>query len=321
MLCSGHERGRILFESVKNVLLRVPSVSDEIFVVDEPEFTLPVEVLTAYVIHWRAPTWCYETVSSLLRSHHVRLNVVVLDNSSDEMPYRDNRIEVVPLNENLGYTGAANIAIQRFVDGHERYLILCSHDLDVPPDALWRMTSVFRAEPSIKVLGLGHESESVPVRPGAILLKERYFVGGSCMVTEREAVIKIGLLPVGFGSYVEDVFWGFKCWDLGFRCAIMVDRTLRTRGSIESRSHRLVARNLVYLVQDRRGTSAAWSMRLVQATEGALHLARGCIRGPGKKECRSQGLQSIAGAWDSISRPKQRAAIPQLVAHRENESR
>ena len=120
-------------------------------------------------------------------------------------------------------------------------------------------------------------------------------------MTRREVALTASF-PAEFGSYVEDVWWCFACWDRGYRCAVVADRTMTSHGSISPNAHRMIVRNTVQIATLRRGRLAGWSMRALFVLEGMKDFVLSVfVRPAGRARRRTLGCQRIAGVWDSIS--------------------
>src|SRR5690349_11967720 len=91
-------------------------------------------LVDVYVVHWRAPEWCVSATASLLRSEGVRVRCHVLDNGStggaELAEALDSRVDLIALNENLGYTGAANEGFARALADPSRpdFIVIAAHD-------------------------------------------------------------------------------------------------------------------------------------------------------------------------------------------------
>jgi GT2 family glycosyltransferase len=109
-----------------------------------PEDTLPV-----YVIHWNAPEWCASACSSIRRSS-VAVALTVIDNASPQR-FTSSETRVLVERANLGYSGAANVALREWLAGPAEWCVIAAHDLHVEPDTFAQMLNA--ATPEVGVLG------------------------------------------------------------------------------------------------------------------------------------------------------------------------
>src|SRR5581483_1828767 len=97
--------------------------------------------------------------ASVLASTDVDVRLHVIDNGgtggADLAARLDPRVEVVAAPVNLGYTGAANVALARALNAAEpaEFIVIASHDLLVEPGTLRELGAVARDHPTAGVLG------------------------------------------------------------------------------------------------------------------------------------------------------------------------
>ena len=107
--------------------------------------------LTVVVVHRRRPDAAIRTVHALQRQcDHLR--VVIVDNAS---PAEDrgqlatlDDVEIVELEENIGFGPAANVGLRRWLaDGEGAWCLVCPHDATVEPGCLDLLVSAIVSQP------------------------------------------------------------------------------------------------------------------------------------------------------------------------------
>jgi len=168
------------------------------------------------------------TESVLSRSHYPDLQVVVVDNGSDDgspaylrgLTEADERVVVILEPENLGFAAGNNRGIQR-ADGE--ILILLNNDTQVFDGWLHRIVGHFAADPGLGLLGpvtdnIGNEAriripnsadlaavarDRAAAHHGQRLLTET--LAFFCVAIPRAVINEVGLLDEGFGlGFFED---------------------------------------------------------------------------------------------------------------------
>lgn len=237
----------------------------------------PVYPIPAYLVHWDAPEWCASAATSILGSRGVVVELTVVDNGQrsgapvgDLLPAG---VRVLPLASNRGYSGGANAALddwrRRHPDGD--LCLLGSHDLHVEPDALLRLVERALAEPDIGLLAPaltkpvarsggvwdGRRGAQVRLVPDGPDLIERDWVSGSCILVRRACADQVGPFDERFGSYVEDVDYGLRAGDLGWRVAVLTSAEVWGLGSSSDESVTFIAANTILLGAKRGGWRGA----------------------------------------------------------------
>jgi hypothetical protein len=203
--------------------------------------------LPVYVIHYRAPLWCQQTVDSL-RASTIDVDVTVVDNgglgSFDP-------VRVLRPPRNLGFSGGANVALASWLfDTDAEWCLVTSHDLSIEPDCLEKLLEIGARHPAVGLLApnLGtaggrdlldkHEARlharrtrDVPERLPITGATRCSWVSGSCMLIRRPLVDDIGPFDERYGSYAEDVDFGFRANRAGWDVALVGDAHATTFGT------------------------------------------------------------------------------------------
>lgn len=249
-------------------------------------------VLPVYLIHWDAPEWCASAAASVMGSAGVTIDLSVVDNGQTGGPSLADclpqGVRVLAMPGNRGYTGGANAALadwrERFPEGE--FCVLGSHDLHVAVDTLAHLVSVARANPDCGISAPALESPSATsggiwrglwsmqvALDGAPEIVDRDWASGTCLLLRRSCTDAVGSFDERLGSYMEDVDYGLRAHDHGWR--VLVATTARAHGlgsSIgETLEHRTA--NTVIINAKRNGLRGACA----SIVHLSVWIARGCV--------------------------------------------
>src|SRR5581483_8085905 len=99
-----------------------------------------LQPVPAFVIHWRSPVTAAKTVAAFQTSR--RLEVHVIDNASPAHEIDMLRaaladdVDLLALDENIGFAGAANLAIRYAAAAGAAWFIIAAHDVDIEREGL-----------------------------------------------------------------------------------------------------------------------------------------------------------------------------------------
>jgi hypothetical protein len=234
--------------------------------------------LDVFLIHWRAPEWCAQAVSSVLASQGVDVHCTVIDNGATggETLTRllDPSVEVLATSENLGYTGAANRALARALSARPRaeFIVVASHDLVVGTDTLRALRDAMRSDPRIGIVGpvltapaetaggswRGWRAQGTASFDARQRFEERDWMSGTLLMIRPECVEQIGGFDEALGSYVEDVDLCLRAHDAGWKVGVAPAARAAGIGSVSRDVTLLVDVNSVFLAVKRRGAAASF---------------------------------------------------------------
>jgi GT2 family glycosyltransferase len=234
--------------------------------------------LPVYLVHWHAPEWCQSAVASLLASEAVDLSVVVVNNGGEvDLPAQ---VRVIDAQANAGYAGGANIALEDWLAGDGEWCVIGSHDLHVAPDALATMIATGDRYPDVGIVAPDIDgwrptrSREEMVAPGVV---EVDWSSGTCLMIRRPCALKTGPFDGAFGSYVEDVDYGLRARQAGWRTIIVLDAHAKGRGTAHGKTASyLVSGNTIYLVAKHEGLLAG-GRQLLRAIYIALRAVLGAL--------------------------------------------
>ena len=233
-------------------------------------------LLPVYLIHWNAPDWCAAAAASILQSVDVAIDLTVIDNGQTSgEPLSASLADVARVlrqTENKGYTGGANVALDdwraRFPAGD--FCVIGSHDLHVEPDTLARLLDTARREASCGVVAPaivgpirraggcwnGRRAYQLAL-DGAPELVARDWASGTCLLLRRACVDTVGPFDERLGSYVEDVDYGLRANDAGWKVLVLTSASARGLGAASPNTIGHIAANTVLLNAKRRGVIGA----------------------------------------------------------------
>ena len=183
----------------------------------------------AAVLHWESPHQAIRAVRSLQSSRGLSLDVVVVDNASDDQSYRFltaklEGITVIRSSANRGYAGGMNIALNLAESKGSQFVLLVTQDVVAAPDMVCSLLRAMELEPLAavagpivlslqerdKVLSAGGYTDAARVEVGhfrAPLKPEPYevdWVDGCCMMLRTEAIRDTGGFDELFFMYYEE---------------------------------------------------------------------------------------------------------------------
>lgn len=167
--------------------------------------------------------------------------VIVVDNASNDDSLEDLKknwgnhlqVQLIPLEENYGFSKANNIGIQWAMDqGIERFVLL-NNDTEIEPDTVERMLQcqeehkgivvpkILYADMPSKIWYAGGKLSRIIRKPISIGLNQKdigqyditqrcNFANGCCMLLTKEIIEQIGFLDERFFLYYEDTEYSMR---------------------------------------------------------------------------------------------------------------
>ena len=206
-------------------------------------------------LNWNSTDETISAVDSVLRSDYPNFRVLVVDNGSTDgslarlRSVAEQRVELMELPENLGYTGGCNAGMRRALEQEFDYVWLLNNDALVPSDAL---TSLVRTAESDLRIGLVNPMTASLKHPQVLtfaggtvwtearrydetdepaeaLRWEAQYPGkelalGTAMLVRSSLIREIGFLDERFFAYFEDIDYSARSIAAGYRN--VVDRSV-----------------------------------------------------------------------------------------------
>jgi GT2 family glycosyltransferase len=199
------------------------------------------------ILNWKRPVQILECLSSLREQTFAAVQVVVVDNASDNgsvAAIRDAfpEVTVIENERNLGFAGGSNIGICHLLNRGVDYVLLLNDDTEVAEDMLSRLVSAAEADPRTAILGpsifyfepsdlLWSGGGSID-RYGAarhlrvderaadlatVPVTEVDYVSGCGMLVKRSVLEAVGALDERFFAYFEETELCARARRAGFR--------------------------------------------------------------------------------------------------------
>jgi GT2 family glycosyltransferase len=187
-----------------------------------------------------------ECLASLHESTYSNHKIILLDNHSTDGSQQAIRelypeVQLIELDENLGYAGNNNVGIAAALEQEADWVFILNEDTIVDPSCLANLIKVGESDPAIGIVGpmvyhhdepgviqsaggmLGQKWESIHLgknEPDLGQYKEPHSVEwiSGCAILVRGAVIEqIGMLDPKFFYYWEETEWCLRTSEVGWR--------------------------------------------------------------------------------------------------------
>lgn len=270
--------------------------------------------LPVYLIHWNAPDRLAAALAAIHRSDGVSPCVTVIDNASDEgarAHLKRLRVDLdfclIELGENLGFAGAANVAIRCARASNHKLFVVGSHDPVPQPTCLRIMRDLLLRDPRLGAVGptfTSHLSDEIlsaggrwMEHRGAIHIRnvdnepsdgvvEADWLSGTLVLWRMGCLEDIGGYDTDFFAYLEDVDIALRARENGWDIAVAFRAISYWQGTtLSSLSHGyLMTRNTGLLIRKRDGMlrSLAYcvrvAIRLIRPALGSLAFWRPICR-------------------------------------------
>jgi GT2 family glycosyltransferase len=226
-------------------------------------------------------------LKSLYASGYPNLEVIVVDNASpsdnpDIIKERYPQIVFIKNPVNGGFANGNNIGIRQ---AKGQYLFMINNDTEVPAGTIERLVEVLAADPQtglvcpkIKyfddrdiiqyagqtkmstfgmrsfIIGYGEKDTGQYEKS-----KETYYVHGSAMMTTKEVISKVGMLPEAYFLYYEELDWCDHIRKAGYKLmyvhnAVMYHKeSLSTGKNSPLKTYYLKRNRMIFLRRNRSG--------------------------------------------------------------------
>jgi len=206
----------------------------------EPEHASGDASVCALLLNYRGAELTRQCLADLLRVDDVALHVLVIDNGSQNgdaerlrdaiaaIDARGHHVELVALDDNLGFTGGMNHGMRL---AHERglaFVLVLNNDLRLPKDFLRPLVDTLRNDAGVAAVGptvlledgtVWAEGGEVGFAPNALRLRRHGkaprpqthgpeavdFLPGACVLLRTRQLAEVGYFDDRFFMYWEDV--------------------------------------------------------------------------------------------------------------------
>ena len=99
-----------------------------------------------------------QCISSLAQNTYNNQKIILLDNSSSDgsveaVAARFPEVQIIPLQQNLGYAGNNNVGIDEAMRQKAEWIFVLNEDTILAPDCVAQLISVGESDPSIGIVG------------------------------------------------------------------------------------------------------------------------------------------------------------------------
>lgn len=201
------------------------------------------------VVNWNGLADTSECLESLRGMAYPRYQTIVVDNGSsgdDARVLRErfgDSIRLIASEENVGFAGGCNLAIQEALASGTDYVLLLNNDVTVDPQFLDELVRAAEGLPDAAALCpkiYFHDLPTVICSTGGRVnawmgkawqvgrgeedrgqhdqVAERDYADGACMLIRREALERVGLLDEEYFAYWEETDWCARAAEGGYKC-------------------------------------------------------------------------------------------------------
>jgi len=272
------------------------------------------------IINWNGREHLRECFDTLLAGTYGNVRYVLIDNASadDSVGFvrehygTDPRVEIIECPTNLGWSGGNNVGLARALEAGAEYVLLLNNDTATAPDALAKLVEAAERDPQIGALApkmLLYDNPALlnSVGLACSIIGSSWDLGigrldgprwdgprpvigvcgGACLM-RAAALRKAGLLPRGFGIYMDDLDLCLRIWNAGYEIWSCPQAAVRHKfgatmgqGKRARRKYYLNTRNRMYVVLRNFPLSKCLAITLAF-----------CVG-----ECRAIGRALLEGTW------------------------
>ncbi|MGK2876973.1 MAG: glycosyltransferase family 2 protein [Solirubrobacterales bacterium] len=201
--------------------------------------------ISAVILNWKDAEQTLACVESVLQDAGVA-SAIVVDNESDgELSAKlslldQQRISLIAVPDNRGFSGGVNVGLREFVKEGGDYALVINNDALLEVGALDRMIDSMESDRSLSMVGpkilnpdgsvqsMGGRMNNLTLNIDDTAFPGRIdFLTWACVLVRRETLQTVGLLDERFFMYWEDVDFGRRVRDANGRLAVVPDALVR----------------------------------------------------------------------------------------------
>ena len=225
-----------------------------------------VERVVVVVLNWNREADTRECLASLDADRSAPHTILLVDNASEDgsgarLHAHFPGVAYLQTAENLGYAGGNNAGIAWALDHGAEFVFVLNNDTVVPAGCLQTLLAALESSPAMAAVaptilrhahpdqmwwagghfsatkGLGVSHLDSP-RPDAPALVPCTFLSGCALLMRAEALRSLGGFRADYFAYLEDVEWGVRAmqsgWRLGWVPAARLLHKVPARGTSDS---------------------------------------------------------------------------------------
>jgi GT2 family glycosyltransferase len=236
------------------------------------------------ILNWNDPDETISAVESVFQMDYTNFRVVVIDNGSTDdsverlRPLANERVELIEVPVNTGYTGGSNLGMKRALEMGADYAWLLNNDTTADPHTLSSLVALAESDeriglvsPMISTLG---DTQKIVFAGGWWDKKTRSYVDthdidlakrwmqehpdagvvfGTALLVPARVIRKIGFLDDKFFAYYEDFDYSIRSLDAGFRNVVDWSSSVyHLNKSMEKRPHEIRPHYWYYVARNER---------------------------------------------------------------------
>jgi len=211
----------------------------------------------AIVLNWNGPDSTIRCVEAICRSRPVCPTVIIVDNGSEDdscARFRERfpDVELIETGANLGYAGGNNRGLELAVERGAKTVALLNNDVEVDPDCLAQLSMELERDPTVGAVGpivvtpanggptriwaaggkLEHRENISKLRGFGQVRNGQFsndedvdYLPGCMVMLRRDVILRVGMLDHSFFCYMEDVDYGQRLEEAGFRNRLVAGAT------------------------------------------------------------------------------------------------
>lgn len=198
------------------------------------------------IVNYNGSQDTIECIKSLSNIKYKNYKIVVVDNNSQKNDveklekYNGNEIELIKLDENLGFAKANNIGMKIALKNNAEYVLLINNDTTVEEDFLGKLIDTFSVDDKIgvstgkilnyydindrwydgaKINWFKFEGQNDSGKSISNDIREVNLISGCLMLIKREVLEKGIFLPEEYFMYYEDIDYSVAINEAGYKLA------------------------------------------------------------------------------------------------------
>jgi hypothetical protein len=254
----------------------------------------PTPETVAVILNWNGAEDTLRCVEALQASKPRPPRIVVVDNGSQDdsrrrILERHPELALISSQSNLGYSGGNNLGIRWALEQGARKVVLLNNDVEVEPECIARLEQAIDGNARAGVCGPLILTRGAPDRiwaaGGKLSCREnvsrlrgfgqsmngRYtrdevvdYLPGCVLMLRRDVLQRVGLLDESYFCYMEDVDYGRRVIEAGFKNVFVAAASAYHRPSSSTGGGYSAARKYMNAVNSvhflrRHGSPLAWA--------------------------------------------------------------